>query len=157
MRRQTRHWMAATPSTSTRSIILFNIDSYSCSPARDYVRWQRFSSGRSCCKSSFWFPAGVASRTAMPLHFQSSTFQFLSGLLEERGKHTKQQVHPRRHSHVLIQYFLCEAGLLIPPYYIVKGRSAPACLACQQKCRQHSDYRLACHKYNKTVYFDPRG
>ena len=44
----------------------------------------------------------------MPLHFQSSTFQFLSGLLEERGKHTKQQVHLRRQSHVLIQYFLCE-------------------------------------------------
>ena len=80
----------------------------------------------------------------MLLHFQTSTFQFLYGLIEERGKHTKQQVDPRRQSHVLIQYFLCETGLLIHPYYTVKGLTAPACLACQQKCRQDSDYRLAC-------------
>ena len=62
--------------------------------------------------------------TFRPLHFS-----FLYGLIEERGKHTKQQVDPRRQSHVLIQYFLCETGLLIHPYYTVKGLTAPACLA----------------------------
>ena len=86
----------------------------------------------------------------MLLHYQTSTFQFLSGLLEERGKHTKQQVHPRRHSHVLIQYFLCEAGLLIHPYYIVKSLTAPACLALRANKNVDKTQTTVLHATNTT-------